>query len=190
MLRSVEIRGPLGGDANADGTPDDVQPGVAAVPAKTTGQYVVVDASGYALRNVRAITTPDLAACCLTCGPGDLPLGLFGFEVHGVTPGGTAAVRLTLPTGLAPSAYFKQDPATGTLSRFNFNGNTGAVIAGNVVTLHLTDGGRGDADGLVNGVIVDPGGPGGGPNPTRSRRRRAGRGCCSRSAPRAWPGGR
>jgi VCBS repeat-containing protein len=30
-----------------------------------------------------------------------------------------------------------------------------------MITLHFIDGGRGDADGIANGVIVDPGGPGG-----------------------------
>jgi hypothetical protein len=29
----------------------------------------------------------------------------------------------------------------------------------NVITVTLTDGGQGDADGVVNGVITDPGGP-------------------------------
>src|SRR5262249_33776479 len=41
-----------------------------------------------------------------------------------------------------------------------FDGTTGAEIQDNVITLHLVDGGRGDADGVANGVIVDPGGPG------------------------------
>src|SRR3954451_1602308 len=31
-----------------------------------------------------------------------------------------------------------------------------ALISANTVTLHLTDGGLGDADGVANGVIVDP----------------------------------
>src|SRR5262249_35858589 len=41
-----------------------------------------------------------------------------------------------------------------------FDGTTGAEIKDNVITLHLVDGGRGDADGIANGRIVDPGGPG------------------------------
>src|SRR5262249_2408269 len=36
------------------------------------------------------------------------------------------------------------------------------VRTGNVVTLELVDGGPGDVDGVANGVIVDPGGPGAG----------------------------
>src|SRR5262249_17318448 len=74
--------------------------------------------------------------------------------------GGIAVVDLVLPNGLAPTVYFKQDPATGAIDPFTFNGRTGAVVHGNIVTLYLQDGGRGDADGLANGVIDDPGGPG------------------------------
>jgi hypothetical protein len=35
----------------------------------------------------------------------------------------------------------------------------------NVITITLVDGGLGDADGLANGTIVDPGGPGAPPVP-------------------------
>jgi len=37
---------------------------------------------------------------------------------------------------------------------------TGAVIVGNIITLHFVDGQRGDSDLVADGVIVDPGGPG------------------------------
>ena len=33
------------------------------------------------------------------------------------------------------------------------------VIDGNNIVLSLTDGGPGDADGVVNGIIIDPSGP-------------------------------
>jgi hypothetical protein len=36
----------------------------------------------------------------------------------------------------------------------------GAAIAGNTITLTLTDGADGDDDLAANGVITDPGGPG------------------------------
>ena len=37
--------------------------------------------------------------------------------------------------------------------------NTGAVINGNIITLHFVDGLRGDDDLTANGTIVEPGGP-------------------------------
>jgi RHS repeat-associated protein len=129
--------------------------GAVALRAAATGELVTLEAPGYSLREARAQEAPPGAV------PGfRFPYGLFSFQVAGVAVGGHAAVRLTLPAGARPEAYFKHDPATGALGRFDFDGTTGAQITGNVVTLHLVDGGRGDADGLANGVIMDPGGPG------------------------------
>src|SRR5262249_43953282 len=89
-----------------------------------------------------------------------LPYGLFSFNVVNVEPGGTATVQFTVPPGARPNAYLKSHPQTGQYYDFFYNGETGAVFDGDTITLHLIDGGRGDADGLVNGVIMDPGGPG------------------------------
>jgi hypothetical protein len=129
----------------------------AVVHASTDGAAVTVEALGpHRLTNVRALAGPVAGAAQVT-----MPLGMFAFDIRGVTPGGTAAVRMVLPEHAAPTGYFKQD-ATGALYSFDFDGTTGAVIDGNVVTLHFVDGGRGDLDGKANGVVVDPGGPGGG----------------------------
>ena len=38
---------------------------------------------------------------------------MFGFEVHGVTPGGSAQVTLMLPPGVNLNAYYKLGPASG-----------------------------------------------------------------------------
>jgi hypothetical protein len=142
-------------DGNHDGIPDATQPDVATVSAATGRGSVTLDVPGHPLSDVRVSPAP-------TPGPGqpDLPYGLFGFTVHDVQAGGIAVVRMILPEGARPSSYFKQDPLTGQLAPFAFDGTTGAEVSGNVVTLHLQDGGRGDADGVANGVIVDPGGPG------------------------------
>ena len=139
-------------DGNHDGIPDAGQPDVADVKAATTGQMVVIDGGGHALTNVQAIAAP--------VGNTSLPLGLFDFNVQNVTPGGSATVKITLPGGFAPDGWLIQNPATGALERFDYDGATGAEVDGNVVTLHFVDGGRGDADGMANGMIADPSGPG------------------------------
>src|SRR5205823_5586077 len=92
----------------------------------------------------------------------DLPLGLFGFSVTSVPVGGSADVQEILPNDITPTSYYKQDPTTGALHPFNYDGSVGAELDGQLVTLHLVDGGPGDADGQANGVIMDPGGPGDG----------------------------
>lgn len=42
---------------------------------------------------------------------------------------------------------------------FDYDGNTGAEIDGNIITLHFTDGARGDADLAENSQIRDLGAP-------------------------------
>jgi hypothetical protein len=114
-----------------------------------------LDANGDRLENVYRTEPPVGHAQDFA-----LPYGLFGFEVTNVEPGGIAKVDLTLPKDAVVNGYYKQDPGTQALSRFDFDGQTGAVVRGNTVTVYLRDGGRGDDDGIVNGEVVDPGGPG------------------------------
>lgn len=76
--------------------------------------------------------------------------GLVQYQVEGVTPGGTATASVSFPSGIpSGSRLYKVD-------RNGFQEWTNANVSGNRVTLILTDGGDGDADGTVNGVIVDP----------------------------------
>jgi hypothetical protein len=76
--------------------------------------------------------------------------GLVSYRVTGITAGSTVKVQILFPSGIpAGSRIYKVD-GTG------FKEFTNAVIAGNAVTLTVTDGGSGDADGAANGVIDDP----------------------------------
>ena len=84
--------------------------------------------------------------------------GYFSFDITGLAVGGSTTVTITLPAGAAPDTYYKVQG--GSFFEFLFDGTDGAQINGNVITLTLVDGGRGDADGVANGVIVDPGAPG------------------------------
>jgi hypothetical protein len=152
--------GPNHGDGNRDGIRDAVQDDVTSLRASSGGSFVTVDAMGHTLTNVRAIATPSQTTLAQQGLENvNLPYGMFGFEVHGVQPGGAAEVKLFLPEGFNSNSYYKQD-STGALQHFDFDGTTGALFNGNVVTLHVVDGGRGDADGVANGTILDPGGPG------------------------------
>jgi hypothetical protein len=89
--------------------------------------------------------------------PAYFPHGFFTFNINTITPGATVTVTITLPSALPPgSQYWKC-----------INGNwvdctslLGSNDGDNIITLTITDGGLGDADGVANGVIVDPGGPG------------------------------
>ena len=152
----IESRGPNDGDGNRDGVADSRQRDVASLPNAANGRFLTISGKGRALGALGVSRAAEHANAHAR-----LPHGLVSFEVYDVDPGGIAEVEIVLPEGSSPGTYYKEDPATGELAEFTFNGSTGALIDGNVVTLYLQDGGRGDADGVANGVILDPGGAGG-----------------------------
>ena len=116
------------------------------------------------LTNVAAIPNPS---------PGnappdtEFPLGYFSFEVHDVPVGGLTAFTLHLPSGTVVHEFYKYGPTPDNTTphwySFMYDGTTGAQISGSRIDLYFVDGGRGDADLITNGVIVDPGGPTGFP---------------------------
>ncbi len=85
----------------------------------------------------------------------EFPYGFFSFRITGLEPHETVNLTITLPSSLpAGSHYWKYQ-----------NGNWFEVPMGDndgdeAITIQLTDGGLGDADGVANGEIVDVGGPG------------------------------
>ncbi|GEM_PF-2131031 len=100
------------------------------------------------------LTSIDPAS--LPPAPVEFPHGLFNFTIT-VSPGDTASVNITFPSDIpADSQYWKfQNGLYFQLPDELVGSNDGD----SVLTLTLTDGGVGDADGVANGVIVDPGGP-------------------------------
>lgn len=89
-----------------------------------------------------------------------LPHGAVSLRLTNGTPGSNATVVLTYPENLpAGVRYYKYGP-TADNPADHWYAYPGAVISGNTITLTLTDGGAGDSDLSVNGIIDDPGGPG------------------------------
>ncbi|MCW4028317.1 MAG: hypothetical protein NWE92_01550 [Candidatus Bathyarchaeota archaeon] len=83
------------------------------------------------------------------------PHGLFSFTISDLEPHQTVTVEIVLPSAIPPgSQYWKYHEGTGW-----FEVPLGDNDGDNVITLTLTDGEDEDADGVANGVIVDPGGP-------------------------------
>jgi hypothetical protein len=76
--------------------------------------------------------------------------GMVNYTVEGVTPGGTITVKITFPSGIPIGSKVYKADGKGFLEF------PGVVVNGSTVTMTLTDGGAGDADGQANGVIVDP----------------------------------
>ena len=150
-------------DGNGDGIPDNQQSNVTSLHAFNGLDYVTLASpNGTSLANVQTKDNPS---------PGNspsgvtFPYGFFEFAVNGLTPGGATIVTLYLPAGAAaPNTYYKYGPTPGNTTphwyEFLHDGQTGAVIAGNVITLYFVDGIRGDDDLTANGIIIDQGGPG------------------------------
>ena len=93
------------------------------------------------------------------------PHGLFSCNVTGMTPGSTVTLTITLPSAMpAGTQYWKCQNGVWVDCTSLLGSNDGD----NILTLTLTDGGLGDADGVADGTIVDPGGPGYASAPSRS----------------------
>jgi hypothetical protein len=82
--------------------------------------------------------------------------GLIGFRVE-VAPGAATEVTVYFSRAASDDAgWYKYDPVTGWS---DYSANVEFASDRKSVVIGLTDGGEGDLDGVVNGIIVDPSGP-------------------------------
>jgi len=135
--------GPLEVFCVTDGTPGFSCPGVGMA---TPGGSVSISPDGGGKVSAAASQTPAVAPPSGV----SFPYGQLSFTIDGITPGATIPVVLALP---APATSYWKFQA-GAWTQFS-----GATFFENRVVLTLTDGGAGDADGVANGQIVDPGAP-------------------------------
>ncbi|MBN1125004.1 MAG: hypothetical protein JXA82_08350 [Sedimentisphaerales bacterium] len=148
-------------DGNGDGNADSQQANVTSFYTNTDQAYVTLACSEGSMANVTPQDNPSEP---------DVPeewgflFDFLGFMVTDLPIGGATTVTLYLPEGELFDVYYKYGPThaepTPHWYPFMYDGQTGAVIEGNVITLHFVDGQRGDNDLLSNGIIIDPGAPG------------------------------
>ncbi|XPV77990.1 MAG: PKD domain-containing protein [Desulfovibrio sp.] len=93
-----------------------------------------------------------------------LTYGLIDFTVRVATPGAATEVVVQLPEP-APESWIKLDSAGRWV---DYTEHVKYSADRRTVTLTLVDGGIGDDDGVANGVIVDPSGPGVFGNPSNN----------------------
>ncbi len=160
------------GDGNGDGVPDNQQTNVTSVPFLNTNTAVsnpggaapiyitlVADATA-GVPNSGDDGPTQLTSVQQLDAPGNLPdtmempLGLIAFTANTPTIGMTETFSLFVDGSVTFNGYWKQNAAgvwtnlataietVGTKTRIDFA---------------ITDGGEFDADGLANGIIVDPG---------------------------------
>jgi hypothetical protein len=120
--------------------------------ATRTGMATIVSSFG-TLQDLAVVDESTLPLA----GKPDLvfPHGFFSFTIVGLTPGQMVTIIITLPSNMpVGSQYWKWQTGKGW-----YQIPIGDDDGDNIITITLTDGGLGDSDG-VNGIIIDPGGPG------------------------------
>ncbi len=143
-------------DLDEDNTPDIDQPLLKSVNTVVGGGKIGIKASN----NVSSIETlismdADMIADSVR-KPARMPYGVVSFKIFVDNPGDTAYITVHFSEPAAPDAkWHKYDLKNGWME---YTGNVTFSPNRKKVTVRLTDGGTGDADGAVNGVIVDPSG--------------------------------
>lgn len=157
----TENAAPNAGDANNDGSLDSQQAGVSSFENAVTGKPVSLEITsddecfiGDALVKAAGDLTPDAAYT--------YPLGLLDFTVECGNDGFTATVKQYFYDAPINSFVLRKyiDGQYATVSGATFETQTIAGRQVLVVSYDVTDGGLLDADGVVNGIVVDPAGPG------------------------------
>ncbi|HYH75146.1 MAG TPA: choice-of-anchor U domain-containing protein [Candidatus Saccharimonadales bacterium] len=162
---SIEYLANNNGDGNGDGIQDHQQENVTSLPNPAVNDaYATLAVTGTngcdSLSSVSIFSEGQLSSFD---NGYEYPVGLMDFNINCTTPGGTADIKV----------YYdkKYDTSTWTARKFinnKYANISGAVfgtatVGGKTVTTMsyaVTDGSSLDADGTVNGVIVDPAGPG------------------------------
>jgi hypothetical protein len=127
------------------------------VTSTGTGTASFVPSAGN-VTGLSAVAESSLPPAAQATKPINFPDGLFSFNVTGLSLGQTVTVTIVLPPGSAPTQYWKYHASEGGWIQIPMT----VVGPPNVIRITLQDGGLGDDDLTVNGVIIDQGGPGGG----------------------------
>lgn len=148
-------------DGNSDGIPDYKQANVASFLTYDNLNYVTLSVPGGAgLSQLKVTDNPSLSD---TPADAEFPFGFFDFSIDGLDPGESVIITLKLHGATSINKYYKYGPTPDNFTPhwydFTWDGETGAQISGEEITLHFTDGLRGDDDITVNGSIKEPGGP-------------------------------
>ncbi len=129
-------------DGNGDGTPDWEQANVASFLTYDAQNYVtLIVPEGVDLSEVTVTSNPSPAD---TPEDAEFPFGFFDFSIDDLTPGDAVTVTLILHNAPAMGKYYKYgitpDDLTKHWYEFTYDGQTGAQINGNEITLDFVDG--------------------------------------------------
>jgi hypothetical protein len=146
-------------DTNRNNIDDRTETQIKPVYDAATSTPVGIEINQGSLGSVSTLSTATISAERLPAAT--TPYALFDFRIGGlpvdVNNPAKVTVKFHFPNPLpAGVKWYKYDPVNDRFTDISDK----AVFSGNQATVTLTDGGIEDADGTVNGVIVDPSGPG------------------------------
>lgn len=162
IIDTIEAAGPNSGDANKDGIQDSLQNNVAAVKSYTDQGYIVLESpDGTTLSNCQVTSNPSTDDDPTNI---NFDLGFVDFTIEDFGPGDTTTLTIILPDSIAADTYYKYgqtpDNPTDHWYEFLYDGETGAVINNNIITIHFADAKRGDDVLSADSLIIDLGAPG------------------------------
>ncbi len=146
-------------DSDSDGVPDNLEdfggdPSRVTVRTVTNTGSIELDVSALGVNLAEVRTVSDSSPAINQTGkPAAYSFidGLLEYKVKDLAAGASITIPIIFPSGVPAGARVYKINAAG------FEDVTElAVIEENRILLTLTDGGSGDADGVVNGVIDDP----------------------------------
>jgi len=145
-LNDDEEQGPGGDDkdydGNDDGIADSLQDNVASFHTYDDQSYVTMESPvGTSISSCKAVDNPSPTN---SPSSNEFSYGFFEFKITGVGNGDVTTVILHFPVGATFDTYYKYGPTPSNdidhWYEFLNDGQTGAEINGNVITLHFVDG--------------------------------------------------
>ena len=143
-------------DLNNDGVPDISQPELKLVDPVDGQGYMCLQGSAN-VTSIEALRSIDVDSIVdWLRRPDVMPFGLLSFKVYVDNPGESVYISVhSTQAAAADARWYKHDLANGW---YDYTDNVTFSADRKTVTVRLTDGGAGDADGERNGVIIDPSG--------------------------------
>lgn len=148
-------------DLNNDGIADVDQSDMIRTLAVGTGQHLMAISIEDCPDTLSIVFAETVDPKTLESMPPDgyqYPNGLLSYKLHVADPGLTATVKFIMPD--IPTEYeiswVKFDTINGWV---DYSEHVSVSADGSTALVQVTDGGFGDADGVANGIIIDPSGP-------------------------------
>jgi len=155
--QEVETPSDLDGDGTWDANQDTIKC-VKTADGKSLGLSFESSGSVDEIESISAESDSGAQQIANAAGtPEYFPFGLINFKLRMNQPGDQAVITVYFSEPAPAGAHwFKYDPTEATWTDFSSQAEISPDRQS--ITLYLEDGGEGDADGTVNGIIVDPSG--------------------------------